>query len=118
MYMNFILRISFQDDTALTHSIRLLNIDAVVGLLIGGADPNMTNRKGVTPISVAAHKGNIIIMTALIDAGANVNALNNSGSTALIQVQLYLTKNTIFISFASLIYIFVPGVPLWKYRGS
>ncbi len=40
----------------------------------------------VTPISAAAHKGNIQIMKLLIDHGASVNALNTSGSTALIQV--------------------------------
>lgn len=72
----------------MTHCIRQQNTRAVVGLLLAGADPNLHNRKGVTPISVAAHKGNIEIMVALIEAGANVNALNNSGSTALIQVRL------------------------------
>lgn len=71
----------------LTHAIRIQNISAVIGLLVAGCDPNLTNRKGVTPISVAAHKGNIDIMLGLIQFGANVNSLNTSGSTALIQVQ-------------------------------
>lgn len=50
------------------------------------ADPNAQNKRGVTPISAAAHKGNVAIMKLLIDAGAQVNNLNSSGSTALIQV--------------------------------
>jgi ankyrin repeat protein len=54
--------------------------------LEAGADPNFANKKGVTPISAAAHKGNIEIMQSLINTGSNVNALNSSGSTALIQV--------------------------------
>ena len=43
----------------------------------------------VTPISAASHKGNIAIMQLLIDHGAAVNALNISGSTALIQVRIH-----------------------------
>ena len=46
----------------------------------------MPSKKGVTPISAAAHKGNIHVMQLLIDAGSAVNSLNTSGSTALIQV--------------------------------
>lgn len=50
-----------------------------------GADANLLSKKGVAPISVAAHKGNVAIMKLLIDHGAVVNAVNSSGSTALIQ---------------------------------
>ncbi len=38
------------------------------------------------PISAAAHKGDTSIMELLIAKGAIVDALNISGSTALIQV--------------------------------
>ena len=58
-------------------------------LISAGVDPNISSRKGVTPISAASHKGNTKIMNALIDAGAAVNALNTSGSTALIQVIIF-----------------------------
>lgn len=75
-----------QDETILTHAVKLQNGPAVYALLEAGADPNFANKKGVTPISAAAHKGNTDIMRFLINAGSNVNALNNSGSTALIQV--------------------------------
>lgn len=62
---------------------------AVDVLLKCGASANQPSKKGVTPISAASHKGNVLIMQMLIDSGANVNAINNSGSTALIQVIKY-----------------------------
>jgi ankyrin repeat protein len=73
------------DETVLTHAIKTLNTAAVQALLEAKADPNLSNRKGVTPMSGAAHKGNTLIMKCLLDAGADVNSLNTSGSTALIQ---------------------------------
>jgi ankyrin repeat protein len=74
----------------LTHAVKIQNGAAVAALLEAGADPNFANKKGVTPISAAAHKGNTEIMSSLIDAGSNVNACNSSGSTALIQVKSFL----------------------------
>ena len=75
------------DDTVLTHAVKTQNIPAVQSLVNAGADPNQANKKGITPISAAAHKGNTVIMKILIDAGATVNALKSpgSGSTPLIQ---------------------------------
>ncbi len=74
-----------EDDTILTHAVKIQNVDAVAALVKAGANANATNRKGITPISAAAHKGNVAVMQILIDGGAVVNALNSSGSTALIQ---------------------------------
>ncbi len=70
----------------MVHSIKFQNAGAVDILIKAGANPNAPGKKGVTPISAAAHKGGLEIMQILIDAGAKVNAVNNSGSTALIQV--------------------------------
>ena len=75
-----------EDDTALIAAIKSLNSIAVSALLDAGCDPNAINKKGVTPISAAAHKGDTNIIQLLIRKGALVNAVNNSGSTALIQV--------------------------------
>ena len=61
---------------------------AVEQLLKAGADANQLSRKGVAPISAAAHKGNIDILQLLLSNGAQVNSMNSSGSTALIQVSI------------------------------
>lgn len=74
----------------LTHCIKTQNVSAVEQLLLAGADPNQLSRKGVAPISAAAHKGNTAIMQLLLAAGATVNSLNSTGSTALIQVTNYM----------------------------
>ena len=66
-------------------AIRGRNEDAVEELCMAGVDVNIPNRKGITPISAAAHKGRAAILQMLIDAGALVNAVNSSGSAPLIQ---------------------------------
>jgi len=57
------------------------NLPAVLALIKLGVDMNLPNKKGATPISSAAHKGNTAILYSLINAGAVVNAINISGST-------------------------------------
>jgi len=73
------------DDTVLTHCIKTQNAAAVEVLLVAGADANQPSRKGIAPISAAAHKGNTVIMQMLVNFGASVNSMNTTGSTALIQ---------------------------------
>jgi ankyrin repeat protein len=65
--------------------IRLHNVAAVARLLHFGADPNRPSRKGNIPIATAANKGTVQIMQLLIDAGADIDAINESGASALIQ---------------------------------
>jgi ankyrin repeat protein len=74
-----------ESETSLIHCVKLQNEAAVDVLLRCNIDPNQYNRRGVTPISAAAHNGFVPIMRLLIKAGAFVNAVNQSGSTALIQ---------------------------------
>lgn len=88
-------------ESPLIHCIKIQNEGAVDVMMRCKIDPNACNSRGVTPISAAAHKGYVPIMRLLIDAGAFVNAVNQSGSTALIQVgdgassyQLYLESHT------------------------
>jgi ankyrin repeat protein len=70
----------------LTHAIKIQNETAVRSLLRIGADVNEQDRRGVAPLSAAAYKGSLNILNMIISAGANINAQNHSGSTALIQV--------------------------------
>jgi ankyrin repeat protein len=85
----------------------------VDALINAGSDPNLSSRKGVTPISAAAHKGNIIIMEKLIIAGAAVNAVNQSGSTALIQVFLFIPSTNLAVSVG-----FSTGCSFWSFKCS
>lgn len=49
-----------------------------------GADPNIRNKKGVSPIQLATSLGFIEGVEALIKAGANVNVADQTGETPLI----------------------------------
>ncbi len=104
-----------QDETVLTHCIKNQFMDAIDGLIMAGSDPNLSSKKGVTPISAAAHKGNIIIMERLILAGAAVNAINISGSTALIQVQTNFI-HIIGLYFHRFIFLFHTGGTFWTFE--
>ncbi len=59
-------------------------INIVRVLLADGADPNLSDRLGVTPLEDASVKGQDAIAALLLDRGALVNHLNaGSGTTAL-----------------------------------
>lgn len=49
-----------------------------------GANPNIRDKKGVTPIQIAVQLGLIDGVEALIKAGAHVNVTDSSGETPLI----------------------------------
>ena len=62
-------------------------------LLKGGANPNVGDpRGGATPLMYAAAVGSAGAMTLLVDSGANVNATNASGATALMWAVTDLEK--------------------------
>ena len=58
------------------------NVDAVNKLIEEGLNINVS-RDGTTPLMLAASKGRLEIAEAIIQAGANVNARNDAGWTAL-----------------------------------
>lgn len=53
-------------------------------LINNGADINVTNEDGETPLMYASKLHNIKVVELLIQKGANINAFNNYGNTALI----------------------------------
>ena len=93
----------------MTHAIKIQNEKAVAALIKIHADVNQPNKRGITPISAASHKGSLAILEMLIRAGAQVNSVNATGSTALIQVCDLLR---ISLTYEFLIYL-IFDVPLF-----
>ncbi len=60
-----------------------MGLDAVKQLAEWGGDVNTTNAGGVTPLHVAANNGADDIVQFLIDRGANVNAKDRRGRSAI-----------------------------------
>jgi ankyrin repeat protein len=58
-------------------------------LLKAGANPNSADTFGNTPLMTAAGSGNELAVNELIAAGADVNAKNNDGETALFVARHY-----------------------------
>ena len=48
-----------------------------------GADLNLANNEGTTPVFIAAQNGNIPMMEALVKLGADINIYNKCGATPL-----------------------------------
>jgi ankyrin repeat protein len=57
--------------------------DAVKVLLEAGANPNAVNPRGDTALHIAAHDGRLEVLRELVAGGADVDARNAAGKTAL-----------------------------------
>jgi len=70
--------------TALLIAAYRTNFEAVKYLVEHGADVNITNKNGNTPIGIVGWKtGNLEIMNYLIEHGADINLTNNNGDSPL-----------------------------------
>jgi ankyrin repeat protein len=63
--------------------------DTVRKLLERGADPNLGDQDGDTPLHGAAMRGNVKLLQMLLDKGADPNAKNKLGGTALMWAGTY-----------------------------
>ena len=61
------------------YSAHLGYLDIVKLLLANGADPNVTNEAGYTPLDVASHNKKIDVVEYLIGAGAVKTPFFNKG---------------------------------------
>ena len=59
------------------------DMDAAEELIKSGADTNIRNRFGVTPLMTAARRSDISMVKQLLDCGADVNMQTYDGATAL-----------------------------------
>jgi ankyrin repeat protein len=72
-----------QDAEKYYSSIRANDLAGLKSLLDQGASPNTADNRQITPLMYAAEIGSVDAMKMLIDRGADVNAQNAFGSTAL-----------------------------------
>jgi ankyrin repeat protein len=73
----------FSGMTALTWYVWGGKEQTVKSLLERGANPNLADADGDTPLHGAAQRGNVKLLQMLLAAGANPNAKNKVGGTAL-----------------------------------
>jgi ankyrin repeat protein len=80
-------------------AIRNNDLAKLDAMLAGGANPNVADpRGGATPLMYAAAIGSIESMTRLMDKGADVNASNSAGATALIWAATDISKVRLLLS--------------------
>jgi len=60
----------------------------VLTLLADGADANVRDASGTTPIMYAAHYGDFLLVDALIEAGADVTLANQFGTSAITEAAI------------------------------
>src|SRR6266480_3929094 len=82
---------------ALYAAIRANDLTRLKALLSGGGTANVRDARGVTPLMHAAVVGSVEAMSLLVDAGADVNARNDVGSTALIWSATDLARVTLLV---------------------
>ena len=89
--------IAFNGDTPLTLAIENGAEEFVESMLnLGISDVHMTNmHSGATPLHYAARKGSRRITRALLKAGANVDAVDNEGSTSLMAAVFQANQDAI-----------------------
>lgn len=71
-------------ETALHAVVQRRDLTWVRFLLQRGANPNIADRSGVTPLQIAARLGFVDGVSQLIDGGADINVADQTGETPLI----------------------------------
>jgi hypothetical protein len=77
------IKLEFKNNPKLVTAAEKGNFEAVKKMLEYGANPNMKNGDGNTPLGLAAEKGHTEMVKVLLEYGANPNMKNGNGSTPL-----------------------------------
>jgi len=64
-------------------------------LIAEGADVNVGNRHGLTPLRRAVQRNNLEILGLLLDAGADVNSADKDGYTALMEAADFMAADSL-----------------------
>jgi uncharacterized protein len=70
-------------------------VDSLRELIDAGADVNVQNENGYTPLMAAAHDGRLECIKLLIERGADVNRQDESGFTALTNAVQHSNEQTV-----------------------
>ncbi|KAI4470247.1 calcium-independent phospholipase a2 [Holotrichia oblita] len=74
--------LNFQEKTALHLMVENKKFDCIIALLSRGADPNIQDSRGNTPLHLAVQiPDNIHVLQSLIVFGADLNILNHNGES-------------------------------------
>lgn len=79
--------------TAMHYAVEKEHIGCLERLLQKGCNPNITTVDGITPLMLAAFKGDPSVMRILIKGGAKVNLADSRGETALHYLAGYTQKD-------------------------
>jgi ankyrin repeat protein len=69
--------------TALTWAVGRNHVQTVETLLRAGADPNIGDNAGRTPLMLSATRGNVDIVNLLLQAGAKIDAKDSGGNSVM-----------------------------------
>lgn len=81
--------------TPLMFAIRSNSVSSVEFVLSKGANVNISDSEGDTPLHIAATIANPIILKTLIARGAAVNARNSSGETSVSRAAIFADPKTL-----------------------
>ncbi len=94
VYLNNGIHFSYVDPYSVTMAVDFMNasvlnkLDIIDSCLLLGLDIDTRCKHGQTALHYACEHGNIQIVERLLDHGANVNAVNLCGETALHKISL------------------------------